>query len=421
MAFNIFKWLLKETGSPGPDGKSVAAGAFLEEDMTDIASGLESFIQKMAFWACVRRIGDAVGSVEWETYRRGKKVKSKEYWAWNYSPNPNQTRSQFFGALIGQLFLAQEALVVETWDGSRYVADAFSVEKSLTGNIYRDVTSGGESIPGTFSSRDVLHFTLEGAHVRTIMTAISMMEGRLMKSAAVSYIRNNGKHGILEIDDVAESDPDFEETYDDLINEKFKTYFTADNAVLPLFKGYNYTENNTQRDSSAKTDTRDIRALMNDIFELTATGLGLPISIATGKSVTDADFKTFMTSPVQPIVAMISQEINRKIYGSQLVFAGTYIAPNLANVRYHDVFDIANPIDKLIGSGAFCVNDVLVRLGMNPIEEPWAYQHWMTKNYSPADELLNGLDSNTNEPAEQPGKEESHGEGENTEDKPPEE
>ncbi len=42
----------------------------------------------------------------------------------------------------------------------------------------------------------------------------------------------------------------------------------------------------------------------------------------------------------------------------------------------------------------------------------------MTKNYSPADELLNGLDSTTNEPAEQPGKEESHGDGENTKAEP---
>ena len=47
---------------------------------------------------------------------------------------------------------------------------------------------------------------------------------------------------------------------------------------------------------------------------------------------------------------------------------------------------------------------------MTAIEEPWAYQHWMTKNYSPADELLNGLDGDNNTPAEPPGKEETDGE-----------
>lgn len=414
MAFNFFKWILKETDPDPATGATVAVGTFLDGDTAEALVGLETYLQKMAFWACVRRIADAVGSVEWETYRRGKKVKAKEYWSWNYAPNPNQTRIQFFDALIGQLFLKQEAIVVETREGHRYVADGYSVTKHLSGDIYRDITSCGESIPGTFLSKDVLRFTLEGARLSQILTAVAVIEGQLLKSSTTSYIRNAGKHGILTIDDIAEADPDFEETYNDLVNEKFKAYFTAANAVLPLFKGYNYTETAEKEANRVTTDTRDIRAIMDDILELTASAIGIPTSIATGKSVTDADFKAFMTSPVQPIVTMIAQELNRKIYGSGLVFAGTYIAPNFAAVRYHDVFDIANPIDKLIGSGAFCVNDILIRLGMNPIEEPWAYQHWMTKNYSPADELLNGLDSNT-KPAEPPGeKEETDGTGTET-------
>ena len=83
------------------------------------------------------------------------------------------------------------------------------------------------------------------------------------------------------------------------------------------------------------------------------------------------------------------------------------LAPNLAAVKYHDIFDIADPIDKLIGSGAFCINDILVLLGRDPIDEPWAWQHWMTKNYSPADDLVSGLNSNTTS-AVPPGKEENN-------------
>ena len=74
--------------------------------------------------------------------------------------------------------------------------------------------------------------------------------------------------------------------------------------------------------------------------------------------------------------------------------SGSYIVPNFAKVKYIDVFDVANPIDKLIGSGAFCVNDVRSRLGMDIIDEEWAWQHWMTKNYSPTEELLEGVDDN---------------------------
>ena len=95
-----------------------------------------------------------------------------------------------------------------------------------------------------------------------------------------------------------------------------------------------------------------------------------------------------MTFTVQPIVSMIAQEINRKLYGRELVFAGSYIVPNYAAVKYTDLFDVANPIDKLIGSGAFCINDIRQRLGLDVIDEPWAQQHWMTKNYSSVEDLL---------------------------------
>lgn len=399
MAFNIFKWFLKKTDEETEVGERVSVRDFLDAEIDAATSGLEIYLQRMAFWTCVRKIGSAVAAVEWETFRRGKSVKAKEYWAWNYAPNPNQTKEQFFQKLVGQLFSTQEAIVVE-WRGSRYVADSYGVERHLTGDIYHDISSDGESIPGTYQSKDILRFTIEGEHIRRILISIATAEGRLMKAASSSYVRQHGMRGILDIDDTAEAEPDFEETYEDLVTDKFRKYFTADNAVLPMFKGYKFTErdNNAAAGKTETQGTRDIRNMMNDIVELTAQAFGIPASIATGKSVSDADFKAFMTAPVMPIVKSIVQEINKKLYGQQLVFAGTYITANLADVRYTDLFDVANPIDKLIGSGAFCINDIRTRLGLGIIDEPWAWQHWMTKNYSTVNDLLDGVESNDPDP-----------------------
>lgn len=385
MAFNFFKWILKKT-TPATDGVEVSTGDFLDNSES-ITVGLELYLQRMAFWACVRKIGSAVGAVEWETYSRGKSKKAREYWAWNYAPNPNQTKQEFFTRLVAELLSRNEALVVD-YHGYRYVAEAFSTEKSLDGNIYRDVSVDGISVPGVFSSRDVLHFTLDGDNVRRILLAISSAEGQLMKSSASAYVRNKGMRGVLEIDDLAEADPDFDDTYNDLINNKFKKYFTAENAVLPLFKGYKFTTaTNGDSKSASSTTTRDFRALMDDIIDLTAQTIGIPTAIVTGKGVTSADFNAFMTYTVQPLVRTIATEINRKLYDSGLVLKGTYIVPNLAGVKYTDLFDVADPIDKLISSGALCVNDIRLRLGLDIIDEPWAWQHYMTKNYSTVEDL----------------------------------
>lgn len=410
MAFNFFKWIL-HAANPGSDEQTgnldTVSTDFLDGESTEAIAGLEIYLQRMAFWSCVRKIGYAVGACEIQTVRAGRKAQAREYWAWNYEPNPNQTRAQFFSNLIGNLYLHQEALVVETAQGYRYVADGWSTEKLLTGNIYRDITADGQSIPGIFGAKDVLYFSIEGDKIKNLLVGLAVAEGKLMKSATSSFLRNNGMRGTLEIDDFAEADPDFEETYTDLVNDKFKTYFTSENAVLPLFKGYHYTERQSSSGKTQQASTRDIRAMMDDITEYTARALGIPVSIALGSNVSDADFKEFMTSTVQPLVNMITQEINRKIYGQrQVLQQQTYVVINKAGVRYTDLFDVANPIDKLIGSGAFCINDIRMRLGLDPIDEDWASQHWMTKNYSTVEDLNSpaGGDSNitTTTPAEEP-------------------
>ena len=383
MAFNLLKWILRKTGTETEIGDFLEASTNYD---TDALTGLSSYLQQMAFWSCVRRIGSTVSLIEWDTYRRGRRVQAGEAWAWNYAPNPNETRAEFFRHLVSQLYLTQEAIVVE-YAGGRYVADGFTVERRLTGNIYRDITSDGQSIPGVFGAASVLHFTVEGSSIQACVNAVAAAEGNLLKAATKKIVRDSGGHGVLEVHEVAEQDPDFEDTYTDLVSDKMRKYFTSDNSVLPIFDGYKFTDTSP----AAAEPTRDVRAMMDDVMELTAEALGVPPSIATGKGVTDQDFTHFMNAIIKPLASMIAQELNSKLYGQSRVFAGSYIVPNYSNVRYRDLFDIADPIDKLIGSGTFCINEIRVRLGEATIDEPWAWQHWMTKNYAPAADQLDGI------------------------------
>lgn len=401
MALGIFKWLW---GKNKDEAGKVSVREFTDEVET-LETAMSFYIQRMAFWSIVRKIGSALAAIEWETYRRGKKVKAKEYWLWNYDPNPNQTREEFFQALAGKLYTEQEALVVE-YRGSRYVADSFSTNKSIDGNTYTSVTVGDTTFAKTFKADEVLHFSISGDSIKCILTAISGMEERLLKSATKGYLRGNGIHGVLNIAEVEEAKPDFDETYADLVNNKFKKYFNSENAVLPMFEGYDFKESESGSSSqrASVSGTRDIKNLLDDVVEFTAQAIGVPASIVTGKGITAEDYKAFLENPVDPLVKMITNELNRKLYGRDLVYAGTQIAPNWSGIRHIDLFEVANPIDKLIGSGAFCINDIRRKLGLEAIDEPWADQHWMTKNYSTVEDLNVGV-SGSDTPAE-PGREE---------------
>ena len=289
---------------------------------------------------------------------------------------------------------------------NRYVADSYAVNESIDGNTYSSVTIGQTTLQKTFTAAEVLHFSINGDSISAVLAAISGMEERLLKSATKGYLRGNGIHGVLNIAEVEEAKPDFDETYADLVNNKFKKYFNSENAVLPMFEGYDFKESESGSSSqrASVSGTRDIKNLLDDIVEFTAQAIGVPTSIVTGKGITADDYKAFLENPVDPLVKMITSELNRKLYGRDLVYAGTKIAPNWSGIRHVDLFEVANPIDKLIGSGAFCINDIRVRLGLDVIDEPWAWQHWMTKNYSTVEDLNVGV-SGSDTPAE-PGREE---------------
>lgn len=405
MAFNIFRWMTKKTDDENTQvGRNVNITNFLGEDEGSFQVDVGLYIQCMAFWAAVRKIGSAVAAVEWQTIRRGKNVKSSEYWCWNFDPNPNQTCQEFFQQLVAELYLHQQALIIETRKGNRYVAEAFTVAQHIDGDIYSDIVIRGESYPGVFKSSDVMLITLPGFKIKSVLDAVAANNGQMIKSATGNFLRGQGTRGILNISDTAEAQADFEEHYEDLVNEKFKQYFNKANAVLPMWEGFEFKQTETTGGSTKSnlTGSRDIKNMMDDIVEYTAQAFGIPAAMLTGKSATDKDFQMFMTYPVKPIVDAITNEMNRKIYNQKLVFSDTCITPNLAKVKYTDVFDVANPIDKLIGSGAFCVNDVRMRLGLDVIDEDWAWQHWMTKNYSPTEELLEGVDDKSVAPVQQP-------------------
>ena len=118
----------------------------------------------------------------------------------------------------------------------------------------------------------------------------------------------------------------------------------------------------------------------------------MPVNIANGE-VTDTSkaVDDFLTFCLDAVVELIQDELNGKQFTKSQYLSGNYIKISTQTIKHIDVLDMAGNIDKLIASGAFCINDIMRLLHEEPIEEEWAWQHFMTKNYSPMHELLNAL------------------------------
>ena len=75
---------------------------------------------------------------------------------------------------------------------------------------------------------------------------------------------------------------------------------------------------------------------------------------------------------------------------------GTYLKIDTKCIKHVDLLSVATAIDKLIGSGAFCINDIRKAVGDEPINEAWANQHFITKNYETVENALTALEGGEN-------------------------
>lgn len=385
MGLNFKKWLVEKLGG------SVEKASSVEIDWPEFFGLMDNvYIRELAFWTCVNKVANALSKCEFRTYYEGEPVKKAEYYLWNVEPNRNQNASAFLTKLIGKLYLKNEALVIES-SGQLYVADEFEkTVYALYDYQFHDITVDGFLFEKTFYQNEVLFFQLNSVDMRKLVNLIHSSYNELMKYATNAYRKSRGSRGILNIDAQAQAQDDFSDTLQELMTNYFKKFFESENAVLPLYDGYKYDELQTKTYSSEST--RDIKALADDIFDFTARAFSFPPSLAKG-DVQDTEKATdeLLTFCMDPLARMLEKEINRKRNGLSGFLKGNYLKIDTTSVKHIDIFDIATPVDKLISSGAFTINDIRRIIGESRIDEEWADEHFITRNYSTIQDLLESL------------------------------
>lgn len=390
MGLNFKKWLVEKL-SGGAEKKSL-----IEIDWPEFFSLMDNvYIRELAFWTCVNKIANALSKCEFRTYYGGKEIKKAEYYLWNVEPNRNQNASAFLTKLIGKLYLNNEALVIES-AGQLYVADDYQkTVYAVYDYQFSGVTVDNFTFDKTFYQNEVLFFQLNSVDMRQLVNLLHSSYNELLQYAVNAYRKSRGSRGILDIDAQAQHEDDFSETLQELMTNYFKKFFETENAVLPLYDGYKYTE--LQSKTYSSESTRDIKALADDIFDFTARAFSFPPSLAKG-DVQDTGKATdeLLTFCIDPLAKLLEKEINRKRNGLSGFLDGNYLRIDTTTVKHIDIFDIAAPVDKLISSGVFTINDIRHLIGEPEIAEEWANAHFITKNYSTIQDLLRSLDIETN-------------------------
>ncbi|HBV86890.1 MAG TPA: phage portal protein [Desulfosporosinus sp.] len=359
----------------------------------DEYSGLmaDIYFRELAFWSAVNIIANAVSKCEFKTFLNGKETKGNEYYLWNIEPNKNQNSSGFIHKWISQLYRNNECLIIGH-NEQLLVADSFiRTPYALFDDVFTGVTVGDFTFKRSFNQSEVLYWQLSSQDMRKVINGLYQSYSKLIAYSMKYYQKSRGTKGKFEYETLPVNGTEERKIFNSLVNEKFKAWLEADNGVIPLGKGQKFTELTSKTYSSE--GTRDIRAMINDIFDFTAKGFNIPPALLRGdiQGTSDA-VDQLLTFGIDPLTDMFSEEIIRKRVGRTDYLKGTYLQIDTKAIKHIDLLSVANAIDKIIGSGAYCINDIRKACGDSVIDEPWANQHFMTKNYSTVADLLAALE-----------------------------
>lgn len=386
MYISVWSWLRRKLEAADKKSVSTTDDLWNDPEFQDMLANY--CFRELAFESAVNLIAHSVSKCEFKTFQGGREIRAQEYYLFNVEPNTNQNSSQFIQKWVHTLYHNNEALIIEQ-NGQLLVADSFQRKPyALLEDTFSGVTVENFTFNKTFHGSDVLYFQLNQVDVRRLTNGIYESYMKLIGYAMRSYQKSQSTRGTMSFDTIAQGDPKFEERVKDMLEKKLKPFFTSENAVLPLFAGWKYDE--MPKRSYSNDSSRDIRAMIDDISDMTAKALCIPPALLRGEVAgLDSAMDMFLTFCVDPLCDMIQEEINRKRNGYAGFLAGNKIMIDTKCIKHVDLLSVSTSIDKLIASGAFCVNDIRMLVGDQPIDEPWAWEHWMTKNYAPSEELLN--------------------------------
>ena len=366
-----------------------------------MAAGQEFQIRQLCFAVCVNMIANALARCEIRTFENGEEVHEREYYTWNVEPNPAQNSTAFWHKAAATLCEQNELLIIRRFMGGTerfYIADDWDDpdESPYKPRIYKNVRVGSMTHTTVeFGEENVFHLTLNHLNVKPVLDKMFSSYLRLINAAVAYYEWDHGQHWKVHVNQLASggktaSGEDWATSFQKMIEAQVKPFLNSGGAILPEFDGYTYTNES----GKGASDSRELRHMIDDIFEFTANALQIPPVLAKGQVAgTEQAQSIFLGGCIDPICDQIEEEINRKRYGFESWKKGSYVRVDSCAIQHFDLFANAPNVEKLVGSGAFSINDVLRAAGQPTINEPWADRHFLTKNIARIEETAQALEA----------------------------
>lgn len=339
--------------------------------------------RKFAIETCIDLIANAMSKAEFKSYEKGKNKKNEMYYRLNVAPNGKTNATEFRKKLIRRLIFYNEVLIVSPSNSSSelFIADSWNVtEYDLKENIFSQVQINNKVLDRTFKESDVFYIKYADENIRQLVDAYYGAYGKLISSAVNVYKRSNARRYVMKGDLFRPQDGSTQGQINDMMTSQFKTFMEADNAgsVFQLQEGYTLDDFS----GNFQSNSRDIKNLIDDIYEMTAAAFHVPKNLLKGDMSGLSDqVDAFLMFEIIPIAELIQDSFNAKLYDVEEYLSGDYLRVDTTMIKVVSFKDLAEAGDKAIGSGQCTINEMRERGGNDRVDDPRADKIYITKNY----------------------------------------
>ena len=360
-------------------------------------SDTTNYIYTLAEAHAIDLIAKTIAKSEIQTFELSEKNKKIEkskgdlYWTLNIQPNFNETGTKFLYKLAVKLLTDGKALVLINKKNKMnllYVADEYeSSNDILYGKTFSNIVVSddeGNTLPlnKTYNQNNTIYYSLKNTRLESASEGFENNSIKLLKAIQNSFINANIDKWRLKIPggqptmlDAETKQPISYEKYKEKITEGL---FKDEQSLIMLSEMFDLV--NLNKDN--KKGLTDYEKIVVRIGNVVAQKWNIPLDIFYGsKTEKSTGTNDFITFAVDPYFELIEDGFNSGLVGKESYKKGEYIKINRQNITHRDVLESGTGIDKLTGN-RFSRNELNEFLGLPQIDEDWANEHSLTKNYA---------------------------------------
>ena len=309
------------------------------------------------------------------------------YYKLNVRPNDNEIAQSFWYNFWSKLLWEQEVLVISL-NHKMYLAEDFKYDNAILKNkTYYDIILKSDNdqelkLNRSFNSSEVIYLNLKDSKAKKFLDEFYKEFGVLLEVANIFYKHSNTPKYLFEYPGIQQPIKDAktgeEITYEEYKSRITKGLLSEEPSVIMLSKNFSLDK----MESGRTVSSEDYLKLKTSWEESVADSFLIPRNIYFGNNLDkNVDESYFLSYAVKPYLIMLEAALNSSIKTKVEYIKGERFKINMNSIKVYNLLDNATAFDKLYSDG-FSHNDIRKVANLMPLDEEWANEHRITKNYS---------------------------------------